>query len=104
LDDRGGASDAREEIPSRLFFAILNATVFFLFFFYDPSQTQFTGSANMSDFECNRMLKYNIEKIPLSTKSTSADQGTSLKGTWSNKKEIAKEEGMETPPSLVNKE
>jgi hypothetical protein len=48
LDDRGGASDAREEISP-------------------------------------------------STKSTSAYQVTSLKGTWSDKKEIAKE-GMKTDP------
>jgi hypothetical protein len=33
------------------------------------------------------------EEIPLSTKSTSADQGT-----WCDKKETAKEEGMETDP------
>jgi hypothetical protein len=39
------------------------------------------------------------EEIPPSTKSTSADQGTSLKGTWSDKKETADEEGMETDPS-----
>jgi hypothetical protein len=38
------------------------------------------------------------EEIPPTTKSTSADQGTSLKGTWSDKKETAKEEGMETDP------
>jgi hypothetical protein len=44
------------------------------------------------------------EEIPSSIKSTSADQGTSLKGTWTNKKEIAKDEGMETDPPLVNKE
>jgi hypothetical protein len=35
------------------------------------------------------------EKTP-SKKSTSAEQGTSLKGTWSDKKEIAKGDGMET--------
>jgi hypothetical protein len=38
------------------------------------------------------------EKIPPSTKSTSADHGTSLKGTWSDKKKTAEEEGMETDP------
>jgi hypothetical protein len=40
------------------------------------------------------------QEIPPSTKSTSADQGTSLNGTWSDKKKRAKEEGMETdvPP------
>jgi hypothetical protein len=39
------------------------------------------------------------EEIPLSSKSTSADQGTLLKGNWSDKKERAKEEGMQTDPS-----
>jgi hypothetical protein len=38
------------------------------------------------------------EEISPSTKSTPADQGTSLTGTWSDKKETAKEEGMETDP------
>jgi hypothetical protein len=38
------------------------------------------------------------EEIPPRTKSTSADQGPSLKGTWSDKKEIEKEEGLETDP------
>jgi hypothetical protein len=38
------------------------------------------------------------QEIPPSIKSTSADQGTSLKGTWSDKKETAKEEGVETEP------
>jgi hypothetical protein len=38
------------------------------------------------------------EEISPNIKSTSADQGTSLKGTWSDKKETAKEEGMETDP------
>jgi hypothetical protein len=33
------------------------------------------------------------KEIPPNIKSTSADQGTSLKGTWSDKKETAKEEG-----------
>jgi hypothetical protein len=36
------------------------------------------------------------EKIPRNMKSTSADQGTLLKGTWFDKKERAKEDGMET--------
>jgi hypothetical protein len=44
------------------------------------------------------------EEIPLNIKSTSLDQGTSLKGAGSDKKKTAKEEGMETDPSLVNKE
>jgi hypothetical protein len=39
------------------------------------------------------------EETPPSIKSTSADQGTPLKGTLSDKKEKAKEEGMEPDPS-----
>jgi hypothetical protein len=42
------------------------------------------------------------EEIPLHIKSTSTGQGTLSKGTSSQKKEIAKEEGMETDVSLVN--
>jgi hypothetical protein len=38
------------------------------------------------------------EEIPPSTKSTSADHGISLKGTWSDKKETENEEGMGTDP------
>jgi hypothetical protein len=36
------------------------------------------------------------EEIPLNIKSTSANEGTHLKGTWSDKMERAKGEGMET--------
>jgi hypothetical protein len=36
------------------------------------------------------------EEIPPNIKSTSADQRTSLKGTWSDKKERANEDGMKT--------
>jgi hypothetical protein len=36
------------------------------------------------------------EEIPLTTKSSSADQGTPLMGTRSDKREIAKKERMET--------
>jgi hypothetical protein len=39
------------------------------------------------------------EKIPLRIKSTSADQGIPSKGTRSDKRERAKEEGMETDTS-----
>jgi hypothetical protein len=41
------------------------------------------------------------EEIPLTTKSTSQDQGTPLMGTRSEKRETAKEERMETdsPPN-----
>jgi hypothetical protein len=38
------------------------------------------------------------EEISSIIKSTSADQRTSLKGTWSDKKETAEKEGMETDP------
>jgi hypothetical protein len=45
------------------------------------------------------------EKIPLMTKSTSADQGTPLKGTRSDKREKANEKTMETDsPPNDNKE
>jgi hypothetical protein len=43
------------------------------------------------------------EEIALRTKSTSADQGTFLKGTQSDKRGEAKEERMETDPSLNEK-
>jgi hypothetical protein len=39
------------------------------------------------------------EEIHLNIKSTSADQGTSSKGTWSDKREKDEEEGRETDPS-----
>jgi hypothetical protein len=39
------------------------------------------------------------EEIPLNMNSISADRGTPLKETWSDKKERAEEEGMETDPS-----
>jgi hypothetical protein len=39
------------------------------------------------------------EAIPPSTESTCAEQGTPSKGTWSDKKERAEGEGMETNPS-----
>jgi hypothetical protein len=38
------------------------------------------------------------EEIPLSIKSTSAEQGTPSKGTWPDKRQRVKEEGMETDP------
>jgi hypothetical protein len=43
------------------------------------------------------------ENLPI-TESTSADQGTSLKGTWSDKKKIAKEEEMETDTPITKNE
>jgi hypothetical protein len=39
------------------------------------------------------------EEIPLSIQSYFADQGTPSKGTWSDKRERAKEKGMETDHS-----
>jgi hypothetical protein len=50
---------------------------------------------------------YAKEEITPSIKSTSADQGTPSEGTWSDNKENAKEEGMETDPppySIKNEE
>jgi hypothetical protein len=44
------------------------------------------------------------EEIHLNIKSTSADQVTPSMGTWSDKRERAEEEGMETNPSPSGKE
>jgi hypothetical protein len=65
----------------------------------EETSPNIASSESVSEGKGGRGAAVAREEIPRSTKSTSADQGTSLKGSWSEKKETAKK-GIQTDRPL----